>query len=273
MRPGVLIPPARNLSEFHARVGRGLRRVAEEMHRAPPYRKRRDALSQTTHFFRAKRERARRATSPEQSGKVWPAGRFARAKRQSPRARRLLQSKAGKRGPADFFRAKRESRPRPSDFSRAKRKSRPRRWDFSRAKRRSAARRLSQSKAEKRRPVAFPEQSGKVWPAGASPEQSGKARARRLSQSKARKPATGLSQSKAEKRRPRARPETFAEQSAKPGGGRFRAGKCESGSGPPPGPPSRASYIARKAKTAPPGLSQTTQKVRGLLSGLFGPAE
>ena len=202
-----LIPPPPKLSEFHARGGRGLQRVAPEIHIPPAYRKRHETVSQTTHFPRAKR------------------------------------------------------------------KSRPCRWDFARAKRRSAARRLSQSKAEKRRPATFPEQSGKVWPAGASPEQSGKARARRLSQSKARKPATGLSQSKAEKRRPRARPETFAEQSAKPGGGRFRAGKCESGSGPPPGPPSRASYIARKAKTAPPGLSQTTQKVRGLLSGLFGPAE
>ena len=86
-----------------------------------PYRKRRAALSQKTHFSKAKRESGAR-TSPEQSAKVWP-GDFTRAKRESVPARTfaeqsgevlpgggLWQSKAGKSCPAvDFGRAKRKS--------------------------------------------------------------------------------------------------------------------------------------------------------------------
>ena len=132
---------------------------------APPYRKRR--------------------TSSEQSAKG-PGGR-------------LRQSKAGKCGPAALRQSKAAKPPRPATSPEQSGKARARRLLQSKARkptapvglRQSKARKptaplgLRQSKAEKRRPATFPEQSAKVWLAGASPEQSGKARARRLSQSKA----------------------------------------------------------------------------------------
>ena len=228
------------------------------MHSPPGYRKRRDALSQTTHFFRAKRERARRATSPEQSGKVWPGGRFARAKRKSPPRPATFQEQSGK------------ARARRLLQSKARKPTAPVGLRQSKVRKPTTPLGLRQSKAEKRRPAAFPEQSakarhrtspeqsGKVWPAGPFRRAKRRSAGGRLSQSKARKPGTPLSQSKAEKCGPRARPAAFAKQSAKGGGGRFRTGKCESFPG-----PRRARFGRLPIKQkGPPGLSQTTQKRR-----------
>ena len=179
----LLIPPPRNLSEFHARGGRGLQRVAPRDSHPP------SLIENDTGSYLGL------ISFAEQSGEaVCP--RFARAKRESVVRRR-------------FARAKRERRPR--------RRTSP---EQSRKVHRAAG--LRQSKVGKSTaPPDFARAKQESVARRASPKQSGKARARRLSQSKAQKPATALSQSKAEKCGPRAGPETFPEQSAK--GGRLRA--------------------------------------------------
>ena len=125
--PDEPIPPPRNLSEFHARGGRGLQRVAPRDSHPPSLiendagcyhglisfaeqsekavcprfpRAKRESVARRR-FTRAKREsRPRRRTSPEQSRKVHCAAG-------------LRQSKARKStAPPDFARAKSESPPR-----------------------------------------------------------------------------------------------------------------------------------------------------------------
>ena len=128
--------------------------------------------------------------------------------------------------------------------------------DFTRAKRESVARRaLRQSKA------------GKPPRPATSPEQSGKARARRLLQSKARKPTApvGLRQSKARKattplglcqsKAAKRRPATFPEQSAK---ARHRTLPEQSGKVWPAGPFRRA-----KRRSARGRLSQSKARKPG----------
>jgi len=152
-----------------------------------PYRKRRAALSQKTHFRRAKHERARRRLSQSKAQKRGPAALrqskaekstspmgfsqskaekscfqvdFSRAKQKSPAAQWVLQSKAEKScASVDFFRAKRESVP-PAGFRRAKSKSPAPQW-------------------------VFAEQSAKAWPGGLSQSKVGKPR-RRLIENYAR---------------------------------------------------------------------------------------
>ena len=189
-----LIPPPPKLSEFHARGGRGLRRVAAEMHSPPGYRKRRTSSEQSAKGPGGRLHQSKAGkcglpgASPEQSGKAPAPGDFPRAKRESAgpptsskqstkanRARRTSPEQSAKGDHTTGTSPEQSGEASPGDFPRAKRESPPQ--DFARAKRESVARRaLSQSKAEKRpratfpeqsakaRHTAFAEQSGEVWP-------------------------------------------------------------------------------------------------------------